>query len=806
MTLYLLNYNNYYNRILRKGLTINEYLPFAIGSPIYRVNFNPNDYVMTEQVINWPTYNDHPDYLIVVDDYNNILHRWFVIEATRTRAGQYRLILKRDVLADFKDEILTAPVFIEKATLPISNNLIFNRESMTYNQVLDRKISLRDDTSVPWVVGYIPRDSFSTAKNINITSYVDANSTATFETNGLANWSYYRYTTQTFYPNDEITLNVNMGWDGRTYDSYNIQAACKPGLVEPILSYIYPSDVIYEIHTPTVVGTSQLTDILNSDKVREWVRTTFANFTSRLGWDMDISPAITSAAPGIATRESSRYFKNLNGKTIKDTTTGYVYNIELVPELSRLEGQIPINSNSGIVLKDRFTNQIINPTTGTQYPSTSYWSSRTFLDTTFGYLVNGYTIKLTQRATQAEVKINTTRYHLEDAPYDMFCIPAKDIDIYKNGVFQCTAQGSLAMAVATAIGAETGSANVYDIQLLPYCPVRYMIEGPDIDIKEHPVHIVEDEDNQPLTYILWATSSTDKFNIYESISVPTNNIEFKIASETEFFRIVSPNGNGMYEFTPAKNDGVEYFEVDFTYKPFSPYIHVKPAFRRLNGDNPDKDFRGLICGGDFSITQLSNDWANYQLRNVNYQNIFARQIENMNVNNSVQRSREVAGAIFGTAGAGLTSGLSLAQTGNPYIAAAGATVGAGASAVGGVLDITMADKLRSEALDYTRDMFGYNLGNIQAIPTSISKTGAQVYTNTLFPMLEYYRATQEEIDALRNKLKYNGMSVGVIDYINRYLWSEPTYIKGKLVRLEGISDDYHIINAIAEELNKGVFI
>ena len=50
------------------------------------------------------------------------------------------------------------------------------------------------------------------------------------------------------------------------------------------------------------------------------------------------------------------------------------------------------------------------------------------------------------------------------------------------------------------------------------------------------------------------------------------------------------------------------------------------------------------------------------------------------------------------------------------------------------------------------------------------------------------------------------MSVGVIDKIANYLQPDYSYIKGKIIRIEYASDDYHNVETIAEELNKGVFI
>ena len=59
---------------------------------------------------------------------------------------------------------------------------------------------------------------------------------------------------------------------------------------------------------------------------------------------------------------------------------------------------------------------------------------------------------------------------------------------------------------------------------------------------------------------------------------------------------------------------------------------------------------------------------------------------------------------------------------------------------------------------------------------------------------------------VKGKLYYNGMSVGIIDKIANYLQPDYSYIKGKIIRIENASDDYHNVETIAEELNKGVFI
>ena len=50
------------------------------------------------------------------------------------------------------------------------------------------------------------------------------------------------------------------------------------------------------------------------------------------------------------------------------------------------------------------------------------------------------------------------------------------------------------------------------------------------------------------------------------------------------------------------------------------------------------------------------------------------------------------------------------------------------------------------------------------------------------------------------------MTLGIIGRISDYIREEPSFIKGKVIRLEDISDDYHMTTVIAEELDMGVFI
>lgn len=102
-----------------------------------------------------------------------------------------------------------------------------------------------------------------------------------------------------------------------------------------------------------------------------------------------------------------------------------------------------------------------------------------------------------------------------------------------------------------------------------------------------------------------------KLRIAQAYSIlnPGNEaLERKLANECDVVRLVAQNYSAIFEFSPAKSGGVDGFLADCTYKPWSPYIHILPKLKGLYGDNfvAIDDARGLICGGDMSLPQLSN--------------------------------------------------------------------------------------------------------------------------------------------------------------------------------------------------------
>lgn len=790
-TVYLLKYNNYYNRIVKKEEDLAGYLQDAyLLASFDNVNFVDNDGVNTTYLCNT---QESPDYIVVANG-NIILHRWFVIERTIMRNGQYRFTLRRDLIVDSYDAIVNAPCFIEKAKLQNNDPFIFNKEDMTFNQIKTSEFALKDETGCAWVVGYIPKDAFNgdeASRTVTGDVILGGGATADITVDNLQNWEYNQYAEGTVYKGAFTGNTLYAVYASNTVAS---NASWGAGIYQDGTKPSYYSDNDGRIpNMPLASGTMYLENdgVVSSGTISKnwrnevWKRTT--------GLQGELKKAVGTAYP-----YEEVNFQNLNGKIIYESASGLYRRI--------IVHQTPKNKNNLYVTSDYPDLQFLMSAncnrTGTKWKMTGTPGYGSFI-VQYSYIE--YTITYEQIFSKATVTISTpdNRYHLEDQPYDMFCIPYSDtLVVNKNATPYCVANKSIAINMATQIAAATGSANVYDAQLLPYCPTRYCIlDDGTFDIKNAKVDTIKKVGEQDaIGVILWATTSAFTLDILHEIAVE----DAKVESQTDMWRLTSPNFNGQFEFNVAKNGGVQSFNIDCNYKPFNPYIHVNPNFGLLYGQDFN-DARGLICGGDFSLPQLSNAWANYQLNNKNYQAIFDRQIQNMEVNNRVQRTREITGAALGSVQAGIGGAVSGSMFG-PVGAVVGGVASMAASAGGGAADVMLNEQLRNEALDYKRDMFGYELGNIQALPTSIAKTSAFTYNNKIFPILEYYTCTDKEKQALKDKIKYNGMTVMRVGTIGEFLGDgELQYIKGRIIRIEGIEDDFHYLKAIAEEIFKGAF-
>lgn len=455
--------------------------------------------------------------------------------------------------------------------------------------------------------------------------------------------------------------------------------------------------------------------------------------------------------------------------------------------------------------------------------STAYLTDASDHGWVVGYLAKGrdqdYEVDISDSAVSNNMlTIPKNARSCTDAPYDIIVIPpyiykvSINGTVYENSVSGATDPFTIAAKISKAL---TAGGVLYDIQYLPYCPFisdsNWTITGTQMTSTK----VTEGIDyaistataTQRKGIVLFAKNANFSFKRNPAYNHDLSTaLNVKIDNETRKYRIVSPNSGTVFEFSPSKlglrgtTNNIE-INIKCTYKPYSPYIHIYPTFGGLYGSPRLKENRGLICGGDFSLPLLNDAWSSYEIQNKNYMNAFNRQIENMEIHQDYERTQQVlsiaTGAIGGAVGGAAIGG------------GAGGVVGGLASVGGGILDYAMSEGLRTEALDYTKDMFGYNLQNIKALPVGLGRIGATVIDSFIHPVIEEYSATSEEVTALTDKIKWNGMTVGRIGTFNDFRSRASTscrYIKAKIIRLADLHEELHTANAISEELYKGVYI
>ena len=447
-----------------------------------------------------------------------------------------------------------------------------------------------------------------------------------------------------------------------------------------------------------------------------------------------------------------------------------------------------------------------------------------------GYIVppdTSTTVSFKLNGKLYKVDINNNIQKVEDAAYAIFYMPYENFDFYYSDETYITQPSVLSRKVATEISREFSSSGVLmDLQILPYCPTNAILRDGfrkgNVPTFNVPIRHVKDVSEEGVTegFMGLCISSSTSGDIYtyttnelgvvstELVKVDVKDI--KNESQTVKARIVSPNSNGIWEFVPAKqvfsNNTSKGFSFNMTAMPYQPYIKVESAFGRLYGNNYD-DTRGLICGGDFSMPQINDQWKAYQIQNKNYQVMFNRQIESLDLQNKWAKRTDIAGAITGTIGGVAGGALSGSMMGGATGAVGGGLIGGVASIAGGAMDVYANRELRADQRDALMDQHNWQLDNIQALPYSVSKATNFNNEQPKVPYLEIYDCTDKEKTNFNNYLSLKSYNISRYGKFSDYVKpTGRTWLQGTFVRLNGISDDAHYLAAIADEVKQGFYI
>lgn len=797
-TAYLLQYKNYYNKSLDRLNTLSEYMEYMCvgpqGNPINEVDFKPNDNVNATLTINWE--GEHPDYVLV--DTSGTISRWYVLESNRTRQGQYILTLYRDLLVDYMEVIEASPLIVHKGYCGMDDPAIFNNENITVNQIKQREQLLKDNTRCPWVVGYcsVPKDG----ENIPAINYGLSSDVYNIYTPAIDDWEYNQYE------------GIN-NW----IDSVEFSIAFdRTDEVNPSFTFDRYGNLI------SSSWTGEFDNITNGyrfmDDAYSW-NELVNNIKSYI--DPAIYEVFISQKQMLTDRTLLSELSDLNGDIIKIGTDTYrTIQFERLAQQTRSETVAP-NTKLGTVFEEIIAQIKAKYTIQGAVNAVNF--RITYKYTPYSLIYGNYTPY--EGLTFDWPK---SRVALTDAPYCLFCMPYSDsfyvATTAETGYYTNKDNAlSIASGIATALGSS-----LYDIQLLPYCPYDLIRNSQDqLDMGLVYANLVAEpylsmntdtetgyiELENAHQIIFFSPVSTGTFTIdfesYDDFDY-TSNIQKKAKAITQFYRLNSPNYNSTYEFNPHKNNGVAYFKVDYAYKPFQPYIHVAPNWGGLYGEDFN-DARGLICGGDFSLPIVNDEWTNYMINNKNFNEIFDRQIETNDYVRKWQRAQEITGMITGTAiGAGSGFGVGSMMSPGSNLGMIGAVSGGVASLAGGIADTIANQKIYNKQKQLTIDTFTLNNQNVQARPYALSKVGALNPNNKLFPFVEVYGTTEEEYINLTFTLGLTGFTIERIGYLESYLQFKPVGIHGKLSAtipyIYDLIEDSHIAFEINQELEEGVII
>lgn len=330
--------------------------------------------------------------------------------------------------------------------------------------------------------------------------------------------------------------------------------------------------------------------------------------------------------------------------------------------------------------------------------------------------------------------------------------------INDNDITQC-----LMLAQTNGINPDNTVGRIIDVQYLPFSVASSANANIQINDVSMIAQFIENDD------FMFST------NLYDLTD---------INKETDTIKIVSPSRASQMLFRPYDNDGNMEFTTKITLKPFASVIYVRPSTKGLLiKDFDDKDC--LIINEDFSLTNVSSEWTNYIYNNRNYENVFNREIQGREFQRTWERKVEQANARSDEWNArSISAQKARTYTGNiPMISDISAAIGTAwadsAYMQAAAMDRQYNEAMYEEGLNQSRDLFRYQLDNIQsqpAIPSKITTIDCK-FLDGIY--LEFYSTNDTEKLAIKSYIKYNGNRIDDYGTFANY-WGH--FVRGKIIK------------------------
>ena len=437
-----------------------------------------------------------------------------------------------------------------------------------------------DETKSGWVVGYIPSDAFPKVEPAydRVEKKVTVPMEADLEIDNITDWSYWQYCSNN--PNYKFMadsagkrkVTVKIRSENKYADSGR---SVRCDMVTADYTF-YPNSTdagTYSQQNSGYIKTS--TSTLNYPQwYQDYGPVTFKQGTINAGICGKIfDPVRNNSAfntalnavlgTGISIGDTSA-LRRLQDKIILDSSTNTYYRISIISISESNPITVTSSTTGGQAALDALTNAM-------NYPSGASGSLQgTYTTFTASNSSTSYAVQLTNVGTSFYVDLNSDRAHLNDSPYDMFCIPFSDTLKLKFDSTEFTCSKNVALSMATEIARDLGSGTVYDVQLLPYCPNRTMVVNSgspssvlNLSLVKYDL-IKESVTNNPKSAVIWCTESTFQVPITVESQIvefkPTEDAPIKINTES-YYTIpnnISTHTSRMGISTTSYNDIIVY--------------------------------------------------------------------------------------------------------------------------------------------------------------------------------------------------------------------------------------------------------
>ena len=753
--------------------------------------------------------------------------RWFVTDYTYLNGKQVQLNLQRDVIGEFG--ISNCFGKIERG---YTDGILKYRKELSLNQILKKRIPLIPNTNrynnyfvdnhtdELWGILYITKpteldpttgEPYPDQVNINIPAFAPPVSDKTFIENGTQ----YITSVETTVYIDVSFYFFDMSNDGA--DGFNV----------------YQGRADWN-------GKSLSINIENLGRTQDF---------SNKAQDVNLQIGLNGKAGSSSGEETvARDFMQLIGQgLINNQINGFT-----IPNISDVQIQTSPSGYDGIVIKNdekflRYSvnNKRVSIRNGTANIETMWNGLRNYL---MGKSVQRFTINTVvfqqdkllnpfNANSYADVYADVFNYtelspaesgsfvidvtkQLVDEPYFILVFPLYNVTI-KNNLESATEtysidRGEAFMIFNTVIQYLSGdNGYLVDAQIYPYCPEL-------IDVN-----------TQINGYPFFNINSTSYTRSAEVNLYPYSDVKKEYIKRE--YSIISPEQSGKFTFqfydyinnidnNNGKNMTPLNIYIKTALKPFGIVSSavIQPSkdpitgeYNSLIGMTYESDLRGSQPSGNgFECSLASNAFQTYKRNNSNYQQIFNKQLEELQTEHRVESVNDLASVVINTTTATAMGAIAGGQLGELGIGkifgskAAGAA--SGAAIASGAVGLAMAGQtLANEYLRFyeeklLQERFDLQIGTIKNLPNSVNRISSfnEIILKDFWYIVEVYECSTEESNLVDTFITNYGYSIGAYGYLSEF------YKNGWFLKASVISSNYAINHSVIadNELRGGIYL